>query len=92
LWVVANIITRSSCCFQKCSQNLGCKVCIRFCPRCGLLFNCLQPASGADDVNGESKPPVAAIHDEVDGLALCEWRSEGYDCTRCSHATFKVLL
>jgi hypothetical protein len=72
LSVVANIITGSPCCFQKCGRNLGCEVCLRFCPRCGLLFNYLQPASGADDVNGESKLPVTAIHDEVDGLALCE--------------------
>jgi hypothetical protein len=32
-----------------------------------------------------------AIHDETDGLTLCEWLSWGYNCTHC-HAIFILLL
>jgi hypothetical protein len=37
---------------------------------------------GADEVSGESWQLVNAVHDESDGLILCEWHSLGYGCTQ----------
>jgi hypothetical protein len=37
---------------------------------------------GADEVSGELWQLVNAIHDESDGLILCEWHSLGYGCTQ----------
>jgi hypothetical protein len=34
---------------------------------------------------------ITPFHDEVDGLTLSEWHSEGYDCTDC-HATFQSVV
>lgn len=39
----------------------------------------LHPVSGAG-VSGEWWQLVTVIHDEGDGLELCEWNSQGYDC------------
>jgi deoxycytidylate deaminase len=36
---------------------------------------------GADEVSGELWQLVNAIHDESDGLILCEWHSYSYYCT-----------
>ncbi len=45
----------------------------------------------ADEISRESLQLITAIHDEGDGLTLCEWLSQGYGCTHC-HIIFKVLL
>jgi hypothetical protein len=45
----------------------------------------------ADEVSRESLQLMTAIHDECDGLTLCEWLSQGYGCT-CCHVIFKVLF
>jgi hypothetical protein len=49
-------------------------VCITVLPEIvgGLLYTYLDLLSGADEVSGESWQLVTAIHDEGDGLALCE--------------------
>jgi hypothetical protein len=49
-------------------------VCITVLPEIvgGLLYTYLDRLSGADEVSGESWQLVTAIHDEGDGLALCE--------------------
>jgi hypothetical protein len=38
----------------------------------GLLYAYLCPLSGADEVSGESWQLSTAIHNEGDGLTLCE--------------------
>jgi hypothetical protein len=48
----------------------------------GLLWTYMHRLLGADEVSGESWQLVNAIHDESDGLILCEWHSLGYGCTQ----------
>jgi hypothetical protein len=38
-----------------------------------LLYTYLHPPTGADEVTGESWQLVTAIHDESNGLILCEF-------------------
>jgi hypothetical protein len=38
----------------------------------GLLYTYVDPPSGADGVNGVPQQLVIAIHDEGDGLSLCQ--------------------
>jgi hypothetical protein len=40
-------------------------------------------SSGADEISGELWQLVTGIHDESDGLKLCELHSEGYDHIHC---------
>jgi hypothetical protein len=40
-------------------------------------------SSGADEISGELWQLVTGIHDESDGLKLCEWHSECYDHIHC---------
>jgi hypothetical protein len=49
----------------------------------------LHPLLVADEVSGESSwQLVTAIPDNGDGLTLCEWHSEGLDCTHSRCASF----
>jgi hypothetical protein len=57
----------------------------------GSLFYTLStPPSGADKIRVYLWQVITAIHDEVDGLILCEQLSQDYDCTHC--VTFEVPL
>jgi hypothetical protein len=73
--ILANVMTKSRCSFQKCDKNAGCRCFYNGVTVFGwLLFTCLHPLSGSVEVNGESWHLVTAIHDEGDGQILCEWQ------------------
>ncbi len=48
-----------------------------------LLYAYLHLLLGADELSGSSWQLITAVHDEGDGLSLCEQLSWGYDCTHC---------
>ncbi len=62
-----------------------CIICMNF--ELIIPYTYLQLLSGADEVSGEWWQLITAIHDEGDGLMLCDLHTQGYDCT-CSHFCF----
>jgi len=106
-----NSMSKFSHCFQNHDRNSG----HRFLNNClleimgKLLYPYLHPhlylhpLLGVDKVSAESWQLVNTIHDEGDGLIICEWHSQGYDCTSSCcvcldfvradiMATFKVFI
>jgi hypothetical protein len=69
-----------------------CIICMNF--ELIIAFTYLQLLSGADEVSGEWWQLITAIHDEGDGLMLCDLHTQGYDCTFVlgTIVPFKALL
>ncbi len=75
--MLANIMTESSWCFWKCDRKSGPPGCLYndFPEILGKLLYYLHLPSGANDLSGESWQLITSIHDEGDGLTLCEQHS-----------------
>ncbi len=58
----------------------------------GLLHTPLYPLSEADEVHGQSWQLTTAIHDEGDGLTLCELVSQSVRPGTHCHVTFKLFV
>jgi hypothetical protein len=91
-WVLASIMIWSFSCFCKCNRNSGCRSFYNCWPEILARFFSIHlatPIIGADESVG-----AMVLHHHYPswsfGLTLCEWHSEGYDCTDC-HVTFEVL-
>jgi hypothetical protein len=83
-WFQANVLTEISCCFQKLRTETEDKFFLSsflFSKVLSRLLYTIYIHSGAGEVSGELHQLVIAICDEVDGLILCDWHSQGCDPT-----------
>jgi hypothetical protein len=94
-WFQANVLTEISCCFQKLrteTEDKSFLFSFLFSKDLSRLLYTIYTHTGAGEVSGELHQLVIAICDEVDGLILCDWPSQGYDPTHSCFFFFFVGL
>ncbi len=86
-WIIVNMMIEYSCCCWKCDRNSGQRFLYNHLPwvLSRPLYAFLHPMLIADEVRWKWSQLVPLAHGKVDGLLLCEWHLQGYDCTHSCH-------
>ncbi len=81
-WVLLDVMSKSSHWFRKCNWKWGHRFSYNFKIMSRLLYTYINNHQKLMKSVGSNGSQPTGMHDEGDGLLLCEWCSQDYDHTR----------